>query len=412
VRLFLSPATEYRADRALLETARIDDPRVAVRVHCVDGDLLSMEVALHLADAWHEQPEAAIAVVSDANRCATLVGHYEGRPGRRPPWLLHLHPQPPKLRSGPGPADGPRLPSASGRLRPRLDGPSPVRAWNRWDRRVWALRRLAGRTDATLARRSLHPGSGQRGDMPWHEANLDAGVRLEELDRVDNLIADLWRLNWGDPFTPSQARGEAARRMGIGEADCEAVLDALLVAQLLRWHDPGRLEVPAPWREGLLLPMRRVVLRLARRRDLTYPLDKLIRQHNRRFLGRPAAAAPGDAELRRVEYESRVDSWRWVRWALLDQLREVEERTNWRPGGATWTLVGSRFAKDAVATTECIRRELEEPVPVGRLETALEQDKGIVRPGRWLRCLRDVGLVTRRAGHWELVDPDDELHLP
>jgi hypothetical protein len=407
----MSPASEYRADRLLLEWAATGKSAVVVRVHCVDGDLVGIAFALHLADAWHEHPAGTIAVVSDASRLATAVRHYEDRPERSPPWLLYLHEQPPN-GLGPNQAGEARSPAASARLRPRLDSPGPVRHWNRWDRPAWALRRLAGRTDAALARRSLNADPRPRNATPWHEANLDAGVRLEELAQIDNLVADLWRLNWGRPFTPLQARAEAARRMGTDEQDSAAVIDALLVAQFLRWYDAGRLEVPAPWREGLLLPMRRVVLRLARRPDLTYPLDKLVQQHRRRFLGRQVAAAPLESRLRRLDHECRLESWRWVRWALVEHLHEVEERSNWQPGGATWTLVGSKFASDAVETTERIRRRLARPVVVGQLETRLEQD-GIARPSRWLRCLRDVGLVGRRGDHWVLLRPDaDELHLP
>ncbi len=276
VRLLLTPATEHRADRVLLEAAAFSYPSATVEVRYVDGDMLGIELALQVSDAWHDHPDATLAIVTDAGRFASVARHYEGRPGRRAPWLLYLHERPPVSRDNPGgPGDvGP--PTTARRLWPQLDRPAEPRDWNQWDRLAWALRRLAGRIDTTPLRQSLR---------------LDPDVRLDELEPVDNLVADLWRLEWGAPFDRDRAEAEAVRR-GVGEAEARAAVDALLAAQLVRWHDRDRLEVPPGWREGLLLPMRRVVLRLARQADLSWPLAKLVQQHRRRFIG-PAAAEPG-----------------------------------------------------------------------------------------------------------------------
>lgn len=408
--LFLTPASEHRADRVLLEFAAFPDPTIAVQIRCVDSDLIGIELTLRAADAWHEQPGATVAVVTDAGRFATVVRHYEDRPGRRPPWLLYLHEQPPASRGDPKGLGDARRPAAARRLRLPLDRPASMRQWNEWDRPAWALRRLAGQSDATVARRSLHADPAWRGSDPWREADLHTGVRLDALERVDNLVADLWRLEWGQPVEPSRVSAEAARRLRVGEADAAAAVDALLAAQFLRWHNADRLEVPSTWREGLLLPMRRVVLRLARRPDLTYPLDKLAQQHRRRFLGRPGRAESLDPRFSRIEHESRIESWRWVRRALLEHLQTVEERPNWRVGGATWTLTSSNFASATVETSRRILRRLGGAALAGRLEADLEHHDGIARPGRWLRCLRDVGLVRRQDDRWEPAG--GELHLP
>ena len=412
VRLFMTPTTEHRADRVLLEAAAFPDPAVTVEVCCLDGDLVAVELALQTADAWHGQPDGTVAVVTDAGRFATVVRHFEDRPGRRPPWLLHLHDRPPAGRGGSASSEEARSPAPTRRLRLPLDRPAGVRDWNQWDGPAWALRRLAARTDATVASRSLRAGAGEHGNVPWREADLLTGVRLELLERVDNLIADLWRLAWGDVFERASADAEAARRLGVGETDAAAAVDALLVAQLVRWHDADHLEVPSSWREGLLLPMRRAVLRLARQPDLTYSLAKLSQQHRRRFLARPGEQAAFDARHhRRVEYESRVDSWRWVRWALLEHLRVVDERTDWVRGGATWTLTKSTFASDTVETAQRIRMRLARPVAAARLEAELGRREGVARPSRWLRCLRDVGLVRRRDDRWELDPGGGDLHF-
>jgi hypothetical protein len=410
VRLLLTPATEHRADRVLLESAASAYPSATVEVRYVDADMLGIELALQVSDAWHDHPDAALAIVTDAGRFASVARYYEGRHGRLAPWLLHLHERPPVGRGNPGGPGRVGPPTVARRLRPQLDQPAEPRVWNRWDRSAWALRRLAGRIDPTPVRHALRPDPGVRGRDPWAEADLRGGVRLDEVERVDSLVADLWRLEWGGPFDRDRAEAEAVRR-GVGEAEAQAAVDALLVAQLVRWHDRDRLEVPPSWREGLLLPMRRVVLRLAQQADLSWSLAKLVQQHRRRFIG-PAAATTADPRRhRRVEHESRVDSWRWVRWALLQHLGAVEEQPDWRARGSRWVLIDSEFAADTVETARQLQRRLADPVAAGHFEAELEREGVVVRANRWLRCLRDVGLVQRRAGRWERAQ-GVELHPP
>jgi hypothetical protein len=405
--LFLTPGAEHRTDRVLLETAALEDSSVSVMVRCVDGDLLGIEFALRAADAWHGYQDATIAIVTDAGSLASVARHFEHGPERRAPWLLHLHERPP-ARQG----RSERL-AVAHRLRLQLDQPAPPRDWHNWDRRAWALRRLAGRADPTPARRSLRAERGSGGRDHWHEADLRTGVALEELELADHLVAGLWRIGWGAPFDRGRAEAEAVR-LGIEEGEASAAVDALLVAQLLRWRDAEQLEVPSGWREGLLLPMRRVVLRLARQDGMNWRLDRLVQQHRRCFLKPPTAAAAGQRH-HRMEHESRVESWRWVRWALLEHLGAVEEQPDWRAGGSRWVLAQPRsrvdFAADTVKVARKVWRRLADPVPVGRLEVALETEDRVVGPTRWLRCLRDVGLVWRRGDRWGW-DERAELHLP
>lgn len=409
VRLLLTPATEHRADRVLLEAAAFAYPSATVEVRYADGDMLGIELALQVSDALQDHPDATVAIVTDAVRFASVVRHYEDRPGRRAPWLLHLHERSPAGHGNPGGVGGVGPPITARRLRPRLDRPSEPRDWNRWDRSAWALRRLAGRIDPATVRQSLRLDPGVGGHNAWREVDLRTDVGLDELERVDDLIADLWRLEWGGPFDRDRAEAEAVRR-GVGEPEAGAVVDALLVAQFLRWHDRDRLEVPPSWREGLLLPMRRVVLRLARQADRSWPLARLVQQHRRRFIG-PGAVTTDPKHQPRVEYESRVDSWRWVRWALLEHLGTVEEQPDWRAGGSRWILTDSEFAADTIETAGQLQRRLSDPVAVGRLEAELEHQGVVARPSRWLRCLRDVGLVRRRGGRWEWTQ-GARLHPP
>ena len=62
-------------------------------------------------------------------------------------------------------------------------------------------------------------------------------------------------------------------------------------------------------------------------------------------------------------------------------------------------------------TAEHIRQRLDSSFAPGQLEALLEQD-GVVRPGRWLRSLRDVGLVQRQADRWALPPDGGILRLP
>jgi hypothetical protein len=402
VELYLTPSAEHRADRVLIRT-EAGRPGVTVREHASHGDLTGIALALDAADAWHQG--ANVAIVSDDRELAFVVRHYAsaGRPGRGIR-LLHLHDKPPGPRAGSAP------PGVVQHLRLALDGASDRRDWTEWDVAAWALRRLAAFTADTIAERVLQPGDGQTHRELWRSTDIMTGGDWEPLERIDHLVADLWRLGWGRPFGRDEAQAEVERRLRIRGDDAWTVLDALLVAQLLRWHDHDRLDVPSGWREGLLLPARRIVLRLARQPDLTHPLDRLERRHRRRFLG-PHPAAAGVPAL---EHASRADSWRWVKHALRDRLHVVIEKTERRPGRpqsrAIWTLTHERFALETIATAERIRGLLDPPLKTSELEARIEAQPSW-RVSRWLRCLRDAGLVYERNGRWAAV-PGASLYLP
>jgi hypothetical protein len=400
--LYLTPSAEHRADRVLLRTV-VARPGVTVREHASHGDLTGIALALDAADAWHDG--ADVAIVSDDRELAFVVRHYAaaGRPGRGIR-LLHLHDKPPGPRAGSAPPD------AVQHLRLALDRAAERRGWTDWDVAAWALRRLVGFTADSIAERVLQPGAGQTHRELWRTTDITAGGDWERLERVDHLVADLWRLGWGRPIARDEAQAEVEQRLRVRSGDAWPVLDALLVAQLLRWHDPERLEVPSSWREGLLLPARRAVLRLARQPNLTHPLDRLERRHRRRFL-RPHPAA---TDVPGLEHASRADSWRWVRHALRDRLGVVAEKTErraGRPSGrATWTLTHHPFAMETVATAERIRGPLDSPLKLSELEARIEGPP-VTRLGRWLRCLRDAGLVEERNGRWSRA-PQATLYLP
>ena len=151
--VFLQPAAELRADRALLETVGLADPSLTVQVRCIDGDLIAMEVALRAADAWYADPAGTVAIVTDAGRLASVARHYEKRPGRRPPWLLHLHERPPRLPNRSGPATSSRRTTALPRSRSREVDPGDA---------GHGVARMAVRADSSVARRSLRHNPGGR----------------------------------------------------------------------------------------------------------------------------------------------------------------------------------------------------------------------------------------------------------
>jgi hypothetical protein len=407
--LFMSPVAEQRVDRVLLKAAARGDPAVTVEVRCVDGDLLGIEFALQAADAWHGHPDAIVAVVTDAGRFAAVVEHFGSQPGRRPPWLLHLHERPPGKRAGQQRSRAESV--VIRRLHLRLDRPPSDRDWTRWEGAARALQNLATHGDGALPRWPPYPRTGPSVEDRERGTDFHTGEGPNKLEAVDNLVADLWRLGWGTTFDYERAVAEAARRLAVDDAEADAAIEALLAAQLLRWHDADRLEIPSAWREGLLLPMRRVILRLARQADLSYPLVRLVQQHRRRFLGPMASGAVDPVIGRQVEYESRAESWRRVRYALLEHMGAVVEKPDWRSHGARWILdPESKFAAATVATAQLIRRRLAAPTAAGQLEAELERLEGLARPSRWLRCLRDVGLVSRHADRWAW-ERNGELYL-
>ena len=187
------------------------------------------------------------------------------------------------------------------------------------------------------------------------------------------------------------------------------MVDALLVAQVLRWHDAERLDVPPLGGRGSCRPC-------AGWRDLPAGPATAIRWNGSSSSTAAASSAGPPAELPdpvacRVGHESRVELQVGSGTHRLEQLQTVEERPDWRPGKATRALTSSKFALDTVETAEHIRQRLDSSSPPASLSRrCLEQD-GVVRPGRWLRSLRDVGLVQRQADRWALP-PDGGILLP
>jgi hypothetical protein len=409
VELHFPPSTENRADRQRLH-AFPGELRVVLRIGDHGKNMADIAIAVRTADTFHERPLVDIGVLSHDNDLAFVVRHYAGRSnGGRRVQLLHAHPRPPSIFGRKGTS---RL---TRRLDLGLEGPGLRRPWTEWDSAAWTLRRLAGFTSDRIAANVLHPGSGADHAQRWEATERLVGTDWDRLEQVDNLVADLWRLGRGRPLARPQALDEVVRRLGGGGAttrEALAAMEALLVAQLLRSSDPEHVEVPSSWREGLLLPIRRIVLRLASRAQFSDTRTNLEQRHRRKFL--PGSGASSD-----LDSNSSSDSWAWVSYALRHRLQAVVEKTK-RPSrddatGRTqqrWILQRTPFTIRTVSTAHRIRAMLDELGRDDDLETELEA-AGIHRASRWLRSLQDVGLIRPRGdGGWVSVDRHVRVPAP
>ena len=290
------------------------------------------------------------------------------------------------------------------RLRLALDEPSGVRPWNEWDGPAWALRRLAAKTDAKAVTWSLRAEPhGHRSD-PYRQAQLYS-VSLEELERVDNLVSDLWRLEWArrwsPPASPPRSPGGSASarprprrwRRAAGRGSCAGTTPSGCVPSLAGGapaaHAPGGAATRPPARPP--------------------PSGGTTRPAAPPPLHRPAhRAEPPDPVARRVGHENRVESWRWVKVRTARTAANGRGAADWRPDKATWALTSSS-SPSTRWNGRAHPPAAGQLLAPGQLEALLEQD-GVVRPGRWLRSLRDVGLVQRQADRWALPPDGGILH--
>jgi hypothetical protein len=405
IELHLTSEAESRADRHLLEQEPVG---TLVVVHLADRrrSTPASAIAIGAGRALYQAGEAIIVVSSD-----TAIAHLAARYARDAAIrgrvrLLHRRPRTARISEADELGIAQPLDLEVGeRLHPR--------AWTPWDLAAWRLARLAGRTEDRIARALLREPSRREQHHRW-ASTVEFDADLQRLENVDDLLAALWRRPLGQPIRRAVAEQEARRRLGrTGElAGATQAIEALLTAQLLRHPHPGYLEVPSGWREGLLLPIRRVILRLARRKDHTDRLTNLVQQHRSRFYSvRGSAPASQGHRLDPLELHSSGDSWRWVRHALRHRLRAVEQETTRRsPDGkasTTWRLIETEFTVSTIERAERIRAELRNLRAGAPVEVALAE-AGVAHPGRWLRCLRDVGLATYREGRW--IPAEADLH--
>jgi len=384
VHLHCSSAAESRADRLALGRGEAGVP---VRVHVVarGRNLTGIAIVLGIADTWHERPDAGLLIVSGDGDLAFAAAHYAARdPGKRPVELLH---------------PGQTAPAVPGARRPvahplglRLTPSLQRRPWTAWDQAAWTLRQLATHASSRVAA-SLLDGW----EASWPATRDPSAADWARLERADDLVAALWRLAQGRPVTWDDALAEAASRLrGQAHAwqhEARSALLALWTAGLLRDTGTGALEVPSGWREGLLLPARRLVLHLDRRTPAVQSVANLRRLHRGHFYRAPG----GDDWSRRLERVSSADSWDWVARALRERLHAVAEDTQRRAhdghGFAVWRLRrDSGFVARTLRTAREVRAALTTPLATAVAEARLVA-RGIHAPKRWLRCMRDAGVV-------------------
>lgn len=405
IELHLTGEAESRADRHLLEQEPVGTP-VVVQLADRHRSTPASAIAIGAGRALYQAGEAIIVVSSD-----TAIAHLAARYARDAAIrgrvrLLHRRPRTARVSEADELGITQPLDLEVGeRLSPR--------AWTPWDLVAWRLARLAGRTEDRIARALLREPSRRQQRDRW-ASTLDFDADLQRLESVDDLLAALWRRSLGQPIRRAVAEREASRRLGrAGElAGATEAIEALLTAQLLRHRHPGYLEVPSGWREGLLLPIRRVILRLARRKDHVDRLTNLVQQHRSHFYSVRGSASAGQGQRPNpLELHGSGDSWRWVRHALRHRLRAVEQETTRRsPDGkasTTWRLVETEFTVLTIERAERIRAELRKLRAGAPVEVALAEAE-VAHAERWLRCLRDVGLATYREGRW--IPAEADLH--
>jgi hypothetical protein len=400
IELHLPPEGEPRADRYLLEQEPVGTP-VLIHLAAKGRSTAASAITMGASRAVYRDRRAIILVSSDTAiaHLAAQCARGTGTSGVR---LLHRRPRAARVSEAEQLGIAQWLDLEVGeRLTPH--------SWTLWDLAAWRLSRLAMPTDDRIARALLRGASRQQQQERWASTG-DFNADSRRLEQVDDLLATLWRFNHGQPFRRVVAEREALRRLGrpADTTDATSAIDALLVAQLLRHHHVDQLEVPSSWREGLLLPTRRIILRLARRKDHTDRLANLIKQHRSRFYSVPSSARTGQRRpADQLELHSSGDSWEWVRHALRHRLHAVEQGTTRRtPDGkaiTTWRLTETKFTVRTIERAEHIRTELRKVRAGRRVETALAES-GVTHPGRWLRCLRDAGLLTYRDGLWMLTE--------
>jgi hypothetical protein len=403
IELHVDSDFESRADRYLLERGPINTP-VSLRLAVKGRSAVESSVAKGVARAWYAEGHAIILVSSDS-AIAHLAAEY-AREATEPGRVLLLHRRPRAARAPD---------AAPGIIAEPLDldvgqGLTP-RPWTAWDEAAWRLHRLARPIGDRVATALLRESSRLLRRERW-AGTMDLQIDWRNLEQVDDVLAALWRLGEGKSLDRDEAEEETLQRLGeVDRADVHAVIDALLVAQLLRHEPQHRLVVPSSWREGLLLPIRRIVLRLARREDHTDKLGNLIRQHRSRFYSRHGVHGPGRPEQPdQLQFHSSGDSWGWVRYALRYRLHAVEQETVRRPLGGkavtSWRMLETPFTVRTVHLAHRIRAQVDRAGHTGRLEAVLASRGIVEHPKRWLRCLRDTGLVIYEDGRWRNTDAD------
>lgn len=411
ITLYLPPSAETRADRYRLRQhpAEPNCGGVVLELAPHGKDVADTFIAMDVSKAWHCNRQAAIIVSSD-QALAYVAARQVGECGGQQMRLLHRRRRPVRI--------GGLLELGIAEWLDLDVGQQLARQpWSSWLEAAWRLRRLAGHTPDRVFHELLADESREyRADL-WARTGEVAAGDWHRLEQVDDVVAALWRMSAGAPFTEEGAHVRVRQRLAndADHTDPRVVVSALLAAQLLRHRDPDHLEVPSSWREGLLLPIRRVVLRLAMH-ERGVDSRNLRHLHRSRFYsGRARAGARAGERHDELESHSSADSWDCVKHALQQGLSTINTENVRRSHDgkcvALWHLIWTTTARRIFEEARLIDRHvrLDAPCPTDELAAALV-GRGIRYPKRWLRCLRDVGLVTQsnglwRSTEWELRSP-------
>jgi hypothetical protein len=269
--------------------------------------------------------------------------------------------------------------------------PAPVhrrREPTLFDIAAWSLARVTAPGGRQGEAAALHDGPVDQGAPTWwarlHDYIPNAGVAT--VDHVLWLLGDLAdakRLR----FTPEEAAASvAAKKPGL-QRDARPIVDALLTTDFIRIGADGLLETRPSLREGILMPVRRAVLRLLRAEGFTATHRQVKQAHVHRY--HPSMKVD-DAE------ES---------WGLVDHALTGWKAVSTHGGGQERTL-RLKCSHALVRETFVIASEILGEIGDARLtkDEVRERLGGDLPYGRWLRVLTDAQLLTHdkndRGGTW------------
>jgi len=381
---------ETKADRRILQ--RPGEGRRVIFELCAPGkNMADIQIAVKASEAFHAGH--AVAIVSD-DRDLGYVVRYHALKGRAST-LVHLEAKPPTTVKG--------LAGCSIPLPPAFRPKTKKRKLRSWDLAALSLYALGSPSSPLGTATGLIEAPSTRWweDQARGEFGRIAATIPADLEQADSVVARLWRLRWGGGLDRAEAERVAATRIA-GGVDPGEVIDALLAARLLRVAAGDRCEVAPSWRDGLVVPMRRVVLFLAlsdERRATATEIQNLLRRSVARIhvngIDEDEAAHIGAVHLAAV-----ADLQQYVLHALKTRIKAIADQPQQR-GGSVVTLTDRRhpFVQQSIRVATEVVRVADRPVIHHVLARRLGEF-GVVDPDRWVRCLLDARVLTRHGDRY------------
>ncbi len=422
VELHFPAGWEFGLDRHLLRAEHVQ----LVSPDSGDKNMADMEMALSSLDAYYEAARAGclLFVSNDADvaRAAQLFASRS--------LIAHRTQTCAAVLVWGSKYDGKAVAVARVQLRPAMDWDGGLsgyqlkrHVWGRWDRLAWTLVNAARKIPEDRRAQLSHPvldglldksqwefetrGLESKSDLgqwpqwrarrkeEWKETLTAQRHALSDLELIDSVVASLWRLKWGEPFSHDETVSHIQSYVA-GAEEAHSVFGALLLSGLVRQTGPNAYEVPRPWAEGLLYPVRRAILRLRIRRGRA-PDKTLATGHAG---SRPTITRGVRDPVPKPDHyrDDDQDSWRLTRAALQNfKTAEVDK-------DHVWTLRRGWLVEHTISAARQVRMEVLGHDPVWACQMVQPAIKPSQMPAsRWLRCLTDAAVlrINRAEGHWE-----------